>query len=200
LNPAGQEDPVFTFLATAGTTYQIAATGRTNAEGNVVLTIDQPSAPVILHHPVGGDVVINYSLALTAQAIGSPLPALQWQFNGTNIAGATTNTYTVVATNTSQTGDYRLRATNIYGSATSMVAHVKVWVSGAAPLLGPLYTNGEFLFHQSDVTNYLYAVQASTNLVDWETLATIRVPYSFTNLVTTNYPVRFYRTSFLTNQ
>jgi hypothetical protein len=139
-------------------------------------------------------------LAPAAQAIGSPLPALQWQFNGTNIAGATTNTYTAVATNTSQTGDYRLRATHIYGSATSMVAQVRVWASGAAPLTNVSFINSEFTFRQNDVTNYPYIVQASTNLVDWETLATNRVPYSFTNLVTTNYPVRFYRTLFLTNQ
>jgi len=78
-----------------------------------------------------------------------------------------------------------------------MVAHVKVWTSGSAPLLGPVCTNNQFLFHQSDVTNYLYAVQASTNLVDWDSLATNTVPYSFTNAVNTNYPVRFYRTLFL---
>jgi hypothetical protein len=46
----------------------------------------------MVQHPVGGDVVIGYTDLLTAQAIGSPLPALQWQFDLTNIAGATTNT------------------------------------------------------------------------------------------------------------
>jgi hypothetical protein len=164
---------------------------------NVVLTLDLPSAPLMVQHPVGGDVVIGYTNLLTAQAIGSPLPALQWQFNGTNIAGATTNTYEVVGTSTNQTGDYRLKATNIYGWATSMVAHVKVWTSGSAPLKDLTFTNCEVTFHQYDVTNYLYAVQASTNLLDWENLATSRVPYSFTNVVTTNYPIRFYRTLFL---
>jgi hypothetical protein len=78
-----------------------------------------------------------------------------------------------------------------------MVAHVKVWSSGSAPLVDVSCTGSQVTFRQNDVTNYLYAIQASTNLVQWENLATSRLPYSFTNAVTTNYPVRLYRTLFL---
>ena len=185
------------FNAASGTTYRIAVAGSSNAVGDVVLTLSQPFAPQFVTQPVGGDVIIGYNFPLLGEAIGSPAPSLQWQFNGTNITGATTTNYTIVATNVSQTGAYTLVAWNSMGTNISNEAYVKVWTTGATPLLGPVYTNSQFEFHQSDVTNYYYIVQATTNLTNWISIQTNKVPYTFTDPQATNFSLRFYRALFL---
>jgi hypothetical protein len=155
-----------------------------------------PSTPVITRQPVGGDVLLNYSFSLSAEVIGSPTPSMQWRFKGTNIAGATGTNYTFQPSSTNQTGAYTLLAWNTYGTNLSNEAYVKVWTSGSAPLLGSVYTNSQFVFHQSDVTNYYYIVQATTNVAgtNWVCIQTNQAPYTFTDPEATNYPLRFYRT------
>jgi M6 family metalloprotease-like protein/uncharacterized repeat protein (TIGR01451 family) len=53
-------------------------------------------------------------------------------------------------------------------------------------------TNGFEIYVTGD-SAYPTVVQASTNLVNWESLFTANPPFYYTNFVTTNYPVRFYR-------
>ena len=50
-----------------------------------------------------------------------------------------------------------------------------------------------FRFTVTGDTNYLTTVQASTNLINWVSLYSGYPTFTFTNFVTTNYPVRFYR-------
>ncbi|HEV2330474.1 MAG TPA: immunoglobulin domain-containing protein [Verrucomicrobiae bacterium] len=51
----------------------------------------------------------------------SPL-AYQWQFNGTNIPGATSASYNISNAQTPETGNYQVVVTNLSGSVTSSVA------------------------------------------------------------------------------
>jgi len=191
--------PKLRFQAIAGTNYYIAVAAEATWHGDVILTLDEPTAPLFTRQPVGGDVIIGYSVPLSAEVIGSPTPSLQWRFNGTNIAGATGTNYTFQPTSTNQTGIYTLLAWNTYGTNLSDEAYVKVWASGATPLSGCVYTNNQFQFHQTDVTNYYYIVLATTNIgsTNWVSIQTNRVPYTFTDPLATNYPQRFFRTLFV---
>ena len=49
----------------------------------------------------------------------TPAPALQWSFNGTNIAGATASSYTITNAQYSDAGTYTILATNGLGSASA---------------------------------------------------------------------------------
>lgn len=62
----------------------------------------------------------NVTFAVTASGTG-PL-SYQWQFDGTNIPGATGTNYPLSNAQISQAGNYQVVVTNLYGSVTSSVA------------------------------------------------------------------------------
>ena len=78
-------------------------------------------APTVTSNPTSQTVTAGQSVSFTAAGSGSPPPTVQWQVstNGgstwSNIAGATSTTYTFT-TSTSQTGSqYRAVFTNSAG-------------------------------------------------------------------------------------
>jgi hypothetical protein len=77
--------------------------------------------------------VAGFTLSLTAT--GTPAPAYQWLFNGTNISGATTNSYSQVPATASQSGNYSCVVTNAYGSVTSSVVSVLITNAVYAPAI-----------------------------------------------------------------
>jgi hypothetical protein len=114
------------FNNTAGTAYSNAAT----------LTVNVP--PVVTANPVSQTVTAGQTATFTASASGSP--TVQWQLstNGgsiwSDIAGATTGSYTTPVTTTTMNG-YRYRAvfTNSIGTATSNAAILTVNPPDVAP-------------------------------------------------------------------
>ena len=82
--------------------------------------------PSFLTQPQSGLVQVGASLNLSANAIGSPVLAYQWQFNGADVAGATNPTLSLVNVQPSAAGSYALVVTNLYGAVTSSVATVTV--------------------------------------------------------------------------
>ena len=102
-------------------------------------TLTAPTTPVFATQPpantfgnVGGNIT------LTATATSDPTPTYQWQYsedgiaaftnvvNGGSISGADTNTLTLNPAAYSQSGYYRVVATNTNGSATSDDAFVNI--------------------------------------------------------------------------
>jgi hypothetical protein len=79
------------------------------------------------------------NVTFTASAIGAPTPALQWQYNGTNIAGATGVTYTVAGAQFGNSGRYSVAASNSQGTAT---ATGTVSVVDSPPYRNQTQTNG----------------------------------------------------------
>jgi hypothetical protein len=71
-------------------------------------------------------VNLGGSVTLSAVATGVPSPTFQWQKNGGDISGATSNTLTLNPVNASDAGSYTLVATNSLGSATSSAADLTV--------------------------------------------------------------------------
>jgi hypothetical protein len=66
-------------------------------------------------------------------ASGTPAPTYQWQKDGTSISGATSSTYSISSTASSDAGSYTVVVTNSAGSVTSSAATLAVTAAATAP-------------------------------------------------------------------
>ena len=83
--------------------------------------------PAILTQPIGqsaSDGITNVSF--TVSATGVPVPAYQWQLNGTPISGATASTYSLSPATMANAGTYTVVVSNSSGSTTSNPAVLTV--------------------------------------------------------------------------
>lgn len=130
---------------TKGNTLEVAATAAKNgyeyyveysgagkvASAHVKLEVTA-KAPTVTKSPSSATVTAGENASFTAAAEGAPAPTVQWEAssNGgafTPIAGATSDTYTVSGTTTSESGNqYRAVFTNEAGSKESAVATLTV--------------------------------------------------------------------------
>jgi uncharacterized delta-60 repeat protein len=85
-----------------------------------------PFAPAFLTQPASRSVREGANVFLSARAVGFPEPAYQWQFNGTNLPGATDELLILRNVRPPAAGPYRVISSNSLGSATSVVATVTV--------------------------------------------------------------------------
>ncbi|HWY75968.1 MAG TPA: immunoglobulin domain-containing protein, partial [Verrucomicrobiae bacterium] len=74
--------------------------------------------PTISSSPTSQVASAGAHVTFQATAAGTPPLSYQWYFNGTNIAGATSNMFTV-AVQTNTTGPYRVIVSNPYGESIS---------------------------------------------------------------------------------
>jgi hypothetical protein len=164
---------------------------------NAVLTVvAQPLE--ILTQPTNQTIPASSNVTFSVTVDGVAPFSYQWSFNGTDIAGATNASFTLTNVSTNDEGNYRVIITNLYGSVTSSNAVLSVYASAAAMLDAFLLSGGNTVqFEVTGVPGFNYAVQASTNLVDWETLITNASPFDFLDTDITNFPVRFYRAIYL---
>ncbi len=125
----------------------------------------------------------------TANAVGSPDPTYQWQFNGTNIADATNTSYTIPVTTVTNLGIYDVVASNVVGTNASDNASLSFLDVRCLPsliLYGPVGAS--------------YAIQEATSLgggTNWMTITNITLtasqPYIFTDPTTVTNSGAFYR-------
>src|SRR6266581_4653529 len=115
--------------------------------------------PVFTLQPQNQYVVACNSVTFTASAIGTPTPTYQWQFNGNNITGATSSSYSKNNVQLSDAGNYTVVASNSAGSTTSATAVLTVYNSAAATLGSIAYTDNQFQFSVTvtfiSVTGYI---------------------------------------------
>ena len=123
----------------AGNTYPVTLTAANGVSPNATqnLTIQVNQAPAITSNPADQTVAPGTSVSFTAAASGVPIPTVQWQRStdgGTsfsNIAAATSTTYTFTAASGDNGNQYRAVFTNGVGSpATTTAATINV---GSAP-------------------------------------------------------------------
>jgi hypothetical protein len=104
-------------------------------------------------------------------------------------------TLTLMNVSTAEAGNYTVTITDPYGSVTSSNVVLSVYPTAAATLGGCfLSTDNGFQFQVVGVPGFNYAVQESTNLIDWVSLFTNSSPFTFVDTNATNFPQQFYRT------
>jgi len=192
-NSGGSGTSKVVFTATSGTIYRIAVDGFNAGRGNVALNWVQPSAPVFTTQPQGQAVIAGNNVTFNSIAIGTPTPTYQWKFNGNNITGATSSSYTKNNVQLSDAGNYVCVASNPAGSTDSATAVLTVYNSAAATLSSFAYDNDQFQFSITGVPGFSYVIQATTDFASWTSIQTNTSPFTFTDTLAINYPYRFYR-------
>jgi hypothetical protein len=163
---------------------------------NVVLTVLVP--PSITTQPSGCTNVVGATAGFSVVADGTEPLSYQWQFNNTNLDGATNATLILNNVTMDQAGAYSVTITNIAGGVISSNAVLSVYATAAATLNAFSFSgdNG-FQFQVAGVPGFNYAVQESTNLIDWVSLFTNTSPFSFTDTNTVSLPQQFYRAIYM---
>jgi len=107
-------------------------------------------------------------------------------------------TLTLTDVDLSDAGSYFVTIITPYGNVISSNAVLSVYSTAAATLNSCSFScvNG-FEFQVAGVPGFNYAVQESTNLIDWVSLITNTSPFIFTDANATNSSQQFYRTLYV---
>jgi hypothetical protein len=191
-----------------GTNYSISSVDQTNAgtydvvitnsfgivtSAPAILTVIFP--PILTVQPTNLTVLAGSSPAFTAGA-ASVVPVIyQWQFNGTNILGATnlggaglsSSGYSIPNAQTANNGTYTVVVTNTYGSVTSTPAALTVYTlpsiaaqpASQTVIIG---SNATFSVVASGTPPFIYQWRFNGTNITAATGST----YSITNAQTTN--------------
>ena len=119
----------FTFVAdSTSTTLIFTDVSPTTASVDLLLDnvrVSLSSAPAITGQPQSQTVTAGSSATFSVVASGQAL-AYQWRFNGGNIAGATSSSYTIAIVQSGNAGNYDVVVSNGSGTVTSAVAVLTV--------------------------------------------------------------------------
>ena len=157
--------------------YGVVVTNAYNAVTSVLATLTVLVPAGITNPPADQSVLLNSNAVFRVGATGSGALSYQWMKDGTNLAnggrisGATTPTLTVSGAQTNDDGAYRAVVSNTYGTATSSVAVLTVYVpvqitaqpSSTAVLIG---SNASFAVAASGTSLAYQWFLNSTPLVD----------------------------------
>jgi len=133
---------------------------------NATLTVLSPAQ--ILASPAGQSVFQGAEVRFSVAATGDAL-AYQWQRDGVDIPGATSTSFTLANAQLADNGDYVAVVSNVLGSAASDAATLMVRPPPGSPRLDDFaqVSGVGISFLLSGDTGYTYAIEGSTNLVDW---------------------------------
>ena len=152
--------------------------------------------PFIANQPQSIAVTNGHSASFTVAATGILPLTYQWSFNGANLLNSTNTTVTLQNVFPVNAGTYTVTVASTYGSVTSNPAMLTVLPLG---ITSPkLLANHQFQFSFDTATGVNYAVQYSTNLIQWfsfVTLGGIGVPLTLIDPNAASTPQRFYRIS-----
>ena len=116
-----------TELANSGNQYSVEVSNEQGTVTSEVVILTVTMGPVITKEPVSLPVNPGATATFSVEANGTPDPTYQWQKNGVNISGATSNTYTTPATTASDNAAvFKVVVSNSAGKATSKEAVLTV--------------------------------------------------------------------------
>lgn len=155
-----------TFPVTAGTDYQIQLLG--NSSSNYTFRLIATNAPIILRQPSTMAVSSNDSVLFTVIAAGPGPLTYQWRFNGNSLNGETASMLALTNLDGSRAGPYSVTVGNSATSILSATATLSVSGSNPPPILAVTGAgSGLFHFTLAGEIGRNYALESSTNLVDW---------------------------------
>ena len=136
------------------------------------LTVNVP--PSITAQPTNVSVRVGNNATFTVSATGTPPPGYQWQFNGSDISGATASSYTRLNAQTNDAGNYSVIVSNVAGPITSSNAVLTVTVPQPLQfqLISILPDQTVRLVLSGEVGSN-YTILSSSNLSDWAPLGTV---------------------------
>ncbi len=177
-----------------------SATRRNNYLANV-LAFFAPDPPAITGQPQSQAVKLGADVTFAVTNTGTTPFSYQWRLNTTNLAGATNASFLRTNAQPADAGNYSVSITNVAGAVTS--SNALLTVNLPLPVLlqsiAFLSVNQLQLVWSGD-TGSSYAIEASTNMMDWVTVTNqvnTNGTFGFTDLLTTNFTRRFYRTHWL---
>jgi len=93
------------------------------------------TAPTITTQPASQTVTAGSSVTFSVVASGTAPLSYQWKFNGANISGATSSSFTIASAQSANAGSYTVTVSNSAGSVTSAAATLTVNSSPVAPTI-----------------------------------------------------------------
>ncbi|NOS69361.1 MAG: hypothetical protein HOP33_05450 [Verrucomicrobia bacterium] len=133
--------------------------------------------PYLTVQPQGTTVPVGSNATFNVTAGGTASLAYQWRLNGTNIAGATSSSYTRNSAQAIHTGNYSVVITNAYGSVTS--SNALLTLAASQPLQFTLISrlaDGGIRLGVSGEPGFTFQIATSTNLINWNVLTNLPNP------------------------
>jgi hypothetical protein len=146
-----------------GTNGAILGTLTTNVDAGALLAVPPPrigTQPQNQTARAKGNA--TFTLAVQSVAVAS----YQWNINGIPIPGATNANLRLAEVSTNQAGGYSVTASNIGGAVTSAMAALTVLQSAELRLTSGS-GSGMFELSLTGDERGIYAIESSTNLIDW---------------------------------
>jgi arabinogalactan endo-1,4-beta-galactosidase len=158
------------------------------------------TAPYIVSQPTNLSVALGGTTNFAVGATGAPTLVYQWQFNNTNLPGATNSAVVLADVQASNAGPYQVLLSNSYGAVTSSVAMLSVTGVPTSFFTGPgglQFNNEQFQFSLTGLTGQgEVIIDGSTNLVQWIPIFTNPSAFGTATIIDSNagnFPWRFYR-------
>ena len=128
------------------------------------LMMESDGRPTLTVQPLSHNAAAGTRVQLVGMAAGVPSLRYQWQLNGSDLAGASLNSYTLPAVQAADAGTYVLRVTNGLGSAVSANAVLTVASRPVITSFG-LQSDGSFIVRGSGGAGQSYVLLMVPSLV-----------------------------------
>jgi hypothetical protein len=171
------------------------ATDTSGNTGTAQQTVRVIGLPVITGQPQSRTNGVGSTATFTVAAASPARLRYQWKKGDTAINGATNATLVLANLSLADSGTYRVEISNLAGSITSSDATLLVVVRPVLTLLS--HSHDDTTLSLTGGTGLSYAIQGTTNLVDWVNLHTNQAPYTFVDTNAAALDHRFYRAFFV---
>ena len=182
----------------------VATGGQYNRSSWIVETNILTSLPLILNQPLSQTNNIGTDASFGVAAGGTPPLNYQWRKDGTNIAGANAPALSLTNVQEPDQGCYDVVVSNAFGSVTSSTALLVVNQPRSRFTSVSYQSNGGAKVQFSAPMGPIYMVEASTDLVTWETIGLAEDQgdgmFAFEDVNAPKFPYRYYRVHEMTGQ
>ena len=169
--------------------------------GTLIITNPPTAAPTVsITNPVAGAKFLapaNITLKASASETGGSITNVQFFSGATSLGNVTTEPFNFTVNNLGA-GNYSFtaKAFDALGTTTNSAA-VNIFVQTNSTITSAvLLTGGSFQFTLKGIAGQTYAIEASSNLLNWSALFTNVAPanvFNVTDTTSTNVLRRFYR-------
>ena len=146
----------------------------------------------------GARVLKNQPVVFSVAMSGQAPFKYQWKYNGTNLPGQTSATFSIPAAKLVYAGAYMVQVSNSAGVTNSVVATLTVFTNTTPTMVTPTIPQpGRFSFQVPAEVGLKYVVEATTDFQQWTPVLTNTAPFTFTDTNAASYTHRYYRTRYL---